>query len=113
MTGAKGWSRQEAMSGPVDNAGKRLMSFALERDVHDERLWMPIARATGALGNTSCLVGTPEQVARAVLEYYKLGIASVLIRGFDPFNDTVEFGRELIPRIKAGAEEIDRLRAAG
>jgi len=113
MTGAKGWSRQEAMSGPVDNAGKRLMGFALERDVHDERLWMPIARATGALGNTSCLVGTPEQVARAILEYYKLGIGSVLIRGFDPFNDTVEFGRELIPRIKAGAVEVDRLRVAG
>ena len=55
--GKKGWSRQEAMTGPVDNAGRRLMSFALESDVHDERLWMPIARATGALGNTSCLVG--------------------------------------------------------
>jgi alkanesulfonate monooxygenase len=108
MTGAKGWSRQETMSGPVDNAGKRLMGFALERDVHDERLWMPIARATGALGNTSCLVGTPEQVARSILEYYKLGIGSALIRGFDPFNDTIEFGRELIPRIKAGAVEVDR-----
>ena len=70
-----------------------------------------LARVTGALGNTSCLVGTPEQVARAILEYYKLGIGSVLVRGFDPFNDTVEFGRELIPRIKAGALEIDRLQA--
>jgi alkanesulfonate monooxygenase len=113
MSGAKGWSRQETMSGPVDNAGRRLMSFALEKDVHDERLWMPIARATGALGNTSCLVGTPEQVARAIVEYYKLGVDSFLIRGFDPFNDTVDFGRELIPRIKAGAAEIDRLQAAG
>ena len=113
MTGKKGWSRQEATSGPVDNAGKRLMSFALESDIHDERLWMPIARATGALGNTSCLVGTPEQVAQAILEYYRLGVGSFLIRGFDPFNDTVDFGRELIPRIKAGAAEIDRLQAAG
>jgi len=108
----KGWSRQEAMSGPVDNAGRRLMSFALERDVHDERLWMPIARATGALGNTSCLVGTAEQVAQAILNYYRLGVGSFLIRGFDPLNDTVDFGRELIPRIKAGAAEIDRLQAA-
>ena len=113
MTGKKGWSRQEATSGPVDNAGKRLMSFALESDIHDERLWMPIARATGALGNTSCLVGTPEQVAQAILEYYRLGVGSFLIRGFDPFNDTVEFGRELIPRVKAGAAEIDRFQAAG
>jgi alkanesulfonate monooxygenase len=113
MTGAKGWSRQEAASAPVDNAGRRLMGFALKSDIHDERLWMPIAKATGALGNTSCLVGTAEQVAKAILRYYRLGVGSFLIRGFDPFNDTVEFGRELIPRIKAGAVEIDRLPAAG
>jgi alkanesulfonate monooxygenase len=113
MTGKKGWSRQEATSGPVDNAGRRLMSFALESDIHDERLWMPIARATGALGNTSCLVGTAEQVAEAMLQYYRLGVDSFLIRGFDPFNDTVDFGRELIPRLKAGALELDRLKAAG
>jgi alkanesulfonate monooxygenase len=112
MTGKKGWSRQEAAAGPVDNAGKRLMEFAMEQDVHDERLWMPIARATGALGNTSCLVGTPEQVAQAILKYYTLGVDSFLIRGFDPLNDAVEFGRELIPRIKQGALEIDRRRAA-
>ncbi len=111
MTGKKGWSRQEAASGPVDNAGKRLMSFA-DQDIHDERLWMPIARVTGALGNTSCLVGTPEQVADSILKYYTLGVDSFLIRGFDPFNDTVEFGHELIPRIKAGAIAIDRQRAA-
>jgi len=111
MTGKKGWSRQEGAAGPVDNAGKRLMSFA-DQDIHDERLWMPIARVTGALGNTSCLVGTPEQVAEAILKYYVLGVDSFLIRGFDPFNDTVEFGRELIPRVKAGAVEIDRRRAA-
>src|ERR1700719_3792781 len=112
VSGNKGWSRQEAMAGPVDNAGRRLMSFALESDVHDERLWMPIARATGALGNTSCLVGTPEQVAQAMLEYYRLGVDSFLIRGFDPLNDAIEFGRELIPRIKSGALEMDGLRAA-
>jgi len=113
MSGKKGWSRQETMSGPVDNAGKRLMGFALERDVHDARLWMPIARVTGALGNTSCLVGTAQQVADAILEYYRLGVGSFLIRGFDPLNDTVDFGRELIPRIKAGAADINRLPAAG
>src|SRR5580692_6941537 len=28
----KGWTRQEAVSGPVDNAGRRLFGFALERD---------------------------------------------------------------------------------
>jgi alkanesulfonate monooxygenase len=47
-----------------------------------------------------------------MLAYYGLGVDSFLIRGFDPYNDTVEFGRELIPRLKAGALEIDRRRAA-
>lgn len=108
----RGWSRQEGTQDAVDNAGRRLMGFAAEKDVHDARLWMPITRATGALGNTSCLVGTPAQVADALLEYYKLGVGSFLIRGFDPANDTVEFGRELIPRIKAGALGLDRERAS-
>ena len=47
-----------------------------------------------------------EQVARALLEYYKLGVHSFLIRGFDPFEDAVDFGRELIPRLRAGAAEL-------
>jgi alkanesulfonate monooxygenase len=105
---ARGWSRQEASKEAVDNAGRRLMGFAAEKDVHDARLWMPITRATGALGNTSCLVGTPEQVAEAVLEYYKLGVGSFLMRGFDPAADIIEFGRELIPCIREGAARIDR-----
>ena len=117
--GKLGWSRQEAapvgtgqlkaqVRLPVDNAGRRQFAFAEERDVHDERLWMGITKATGALGNTSCLVGTAEQVADAMLAYYRLGIGSFLIRGFDPVADTTEFGRELIPRIKAGALAIDK-----
>jgi alkanesulfonate monooxygenase len=108
MTGKLGWARQEGARAPVDNAGRRQFAFAQEKDVHDERLWMGITKATGALGNTSCLVGTAEQVAEAILRYYRLGVASFLIRGFDPVADTTEFGRELIPRIKAGAIEIDK-----
>ena len=97
---------------PLDQSAKRMLEFAAQGETHDERLWMPIAEATGAMGNTSCLVGTPEQVARAMLEYYKLGIHSFLIRGFDPFEDTIDFGRELIPRLRAGAAELDRAKAA-
>ena len=111
MSGSLGWSRQEGEAGaraPVDNAGRRQFDFALQSDVHDSRLWMGITKATGALGNTSCLVGTAEQVADAILEYYKLGVGSFLIRGFDPVADTTAFGRELIPRIKAGALDIDK-----
>ena len=109
MAGAKGWARQENIGAPVDNAGKRIYDMALRQDVYDSCLWMGVAKATAALGNTSCLVGTPEQVADAIVEYYKIGVSSILIRGFDPFNDTLEFGQELIPRIRAGVAAVDEV----
>ena len=46
------------------------------------------------------LVGTPEVVAKALLEYYKPGATSLLIRGYDPRPDAVQYGAELIPRIR-------------
>jgi alkanesulfonate monooxygenase len=94
------------------HSAERLLSIAARGDVHDERLWMPVAAASAARGNTTCLVGTPEQVAEALLRYYRLGVHSFLIRGFDPVADATEFGRELIPRLRAGALAIDGERAA-
>jgi alkanesulfonate monooxygenase len=93
---------------PSNHSSERLLAFAARGDVHDERLWMGIARATGAPGNTSCLVGTPEQIAAAVLRYYRLGIHSFLLRGFENPEDTIAIGRDLIPLIRVGAAEIDR-----
>ena len=82
---------------------RRLLDFAAQGEVHDQRLWMPIAAATGAAGSTTCLVGTADQVAESLLAYYQAGCTTVLIRGFDPLEDTVEYGRELIPLLREGA----------
>jgi alkanesulfonate monooxygenase len=57
---------------------------------------------TGPVGNSSALVGAPEQVGRALMRYREVGVDTVLIRGFDPLGDVVDWGRELIPRIPAG-----------
>ena len=58
-------------------------------------------------GNSTALVGTPETVAKALLEYYKLGATSLLIRGYDPRPDAVQYGEELIPRIRELVAEDD------
>ena len=60
--------------------------------MHDARLYTPIAEATGAHGNTTALVGTPEQVAEALLAYVDIGVTTLLIRGFDPYDDAVAYG---------------------
>jgi alkanesulfonate monooxygenase len=79
----------------------RLLEAAAEADVHDERLWTRIAAITGAPGNSTALVGTPEQVAEALWRYVDLGCDTLLIRGFLPYDDCVEYGRELIPLLRA------------
>jgi alkanesulfonate monooxygenase len=86
---------------------KRLIEMSADKDVYDERLWMKVANLTGAAGNSTALVGTPEQVAEAMLRYYDLGVTTLLLKGFDPLADAIEFGKELLPAIRAGAEKRD------
>ena len=86
---------------------ERLLRAAEEREVHDSCLWMPLAQATGAQGNSTALVGTPDTVAKAMVEYYKLGATSLLIRGYDPRPDAVQYGEELIPRVRQLVAEHD------
>lgn len=89
---------------------KRLLQAAAEAEVHDTCLWTSLAAATGAPGNSTALVGTPETVARAMLEYYKLGATSLLIRGYDPRPDAVQYGEELIPRLRELVADYDAAR---
>jgi len=86
---------------------KRLLRAAAEAEVHDTCLWTSLAVATGAQGNSTALVGTPETVAKAMLEYYKLGATSLLIRGYDPRPDAVQYGEELIPRLRELVADYD------
>jgi alkanesulfonate monooxygenase len=90
---------------------QRLLAAAARGDVHDRCLWTPIAAATGARGNTTALVGSPETVAAALVDYYEAGATTLLIRGFDPLNDAVEYGRELLPLVHAEIARRDRLAA--
>jgi alkanesulfonate monooxygenase len=93
---------------PQAVGARRLVDFAREAEVHDKRLWTPIAAAMGGAGNTTALVGTPEQVAESLLDYHAIGCTTLLIRGFDPLNDALEYGRELIPLVRAEVARRDR-----
>jgi len=89
---------------------KRLIEMSAQSDVFDERLWMKIANLTGAAGNSTALVGTPEQVAAAMLSYYELGIGAFILKGFDPVPDAVDFGQRLLPLVRDGVAAFDSAR---
>ncbi|MDE1150114.1 MAG: LLM class flavin-dependent oxidoreductase [Azospirillaceae bacterium] len=82
---------------PPNAGSQRLLDAAGQGSRLDKRLWTGVAAATGAAGNSTSLVGTAEQVAEALRDYYDLGVTTFLIRGFDPYDDAVQYGRELIP----------------
>jgi alkanesulfonate monooxygenase len=85
---------------PRSEGSARLLQAAAQGERLDKRLWTGVAKVTGAGGNSTSLVGTPEQVADALLDYYDLGVTTFLIRGFDPLEDAIQYGRELIPLVR-------------
>jgi alkanesulfonate monooxygenase len=84
---------------PRSVGSARLLEAAAQGERLDKRLWTGVAKITGAGGNSTSLVGTADQVADALLDYYDLGITTFLIRGFDPLEDAIQYGRELIPLV--------------
>lgn len=85
---------------PQNEGSRRVLAAAAAGPRHDKRLFTAIAAETGAAGNSTALVGTPEQVADALLDYHDLGVRTFLIRGFDPLEDALQYGRALLPAFR-------------
>ena len=94
---------------PNDGARRLLKTASALRQ--DKRLWTGVAQITGAAGNSTGLVGTPEQVADALLDYYDIGIDHFLIRGFEPLDDAIGYGRDLIPLVRELVARRDERKA--
>jgi alkanesulfonate monooxygenase len=104
---------------PPNAGSQRLLETARAGYRADKRLWTGVAAIAGAQGNSTGLVGTPEQVADAMLDYYDLGIDHFLIRGFEPLKDAIDYGRELLPVVRDlvarrdAESDVERRSAAG
>ncbi|MBX6743501.1 MAG: LLM class flavin-dependent oxidoreductase [Acetobacteraceae bacterium] len=97
---------------PESIGSKRLLEAAAGGRVRDKRLWTEVAAAVGAGANTTALVGTAEQVAEALADYHALGVDTFLIRGFDPLEDAVQYGAELLPATRAAIAARGAVRVA-
>jgi alkanesulfonate monooxygenase len=91
---------------------QRLVALSQRGDVLDQRLWTAMAGVLGGRGNSTALVGTPEQVARSMLRYRALGVSHYILRGWDPIPDAVQYGRDLIPLLREMAAAEDRGRVS-
>lgn len=92
---------------------QRLLDAADKNDRHDRALWTAPAKATGAAGNSTALVGSPETVAQALLDYVDIGVTTLLIRGYDPLEDVVDWGHHLLPLVRQELAHRSRPAHAG
>ena len=102
-------SRRHSLTNPENTGSQRLIAIAEEGERFDRALWTPTAAATGGAGNSNALVGTPETVAQAILDYIDLGVDIISMRGYDLLQDAIDVGQQVIPIVR---EEVAKRDAA-
>jgi len=108
--GGKPLTRRHSLTAPQNTGSQRLLSIAAQGERYDRALWTATAAATGGAGNSNALVGTPETVAAALLDYYDLGVEILSARGYDLISDAIDFGRYVIPIVREEVAKRDARR---
>ncbi|CAJ2500660.1 Uu.00g035130.m01.CDS01 [Anthostomella pinea] len=98
---ANGTGKVPANAPAPQNVGsQRLLEIARRGEVQDRALWYPTVTATNARGASTALVGSPQTIADSILDYVDLGCELISIRGYDTFNDVVDYGRYILPKVR-------------
>jgi alkanesulfonate monooxygenase len=93
-------TRRRPVKNPENTGSQRLIAIAEEGERFDRALWTRTAAATGGAGNSNALVGTPETVAQAILDYIDLGVDIISMRGYDLLQDAIDVGQQVIPLVR-------------
>ncbi|HKS47347.1 MAG TPA: LLM class flavin-dependent oxidoreductase [Amycolatopsis sp.] len=102
-------SNGRAQAAKPENVGsQRLLAVAERGEVHDRALWTAPAAATNAAGSSTALVGSPETVAQALLDYVDIGCELLSIRGYDPLDDALDLGRYVLPLVREELAKRER-----
>ncbi|MEV0568809.1 LLM class flavin-dependent oxidoreductase [Dactylosporangium sp. NPDC050588] len=95
---------------PQNVGSQRALAFAERSELYDRALWTRTAAVTNAAGASTALVGSPETVAAAILDYVDHGASLVSIRGYDTLADAVDYGKHVLPLVR---QELAHRRETG
>jgi alkanesulfonate monooxygenase len=107
QAGGGALTRRRSIKNPENTGSQRLIAIAEEGERFDRALWTRTAAATGGAGNSNALVGTPETVAQAILDYIDLGVDIISMRGYDLLQDAVDVGQQVIPIVREEVAKRD------
>lgn len=109
--GRSAYGKQRHQTGAPQNVGsQRALAFAEKAELYDRALWTRTAAVTNGAGASTALVGSPETVAAAILDYVDRGADLVSIRGYDTLADAVDYGRSVLPLVR---QELAHREATG
>ena len=69
-----------------------------EQEWLTETLWTGAVRSHGAPAMS--LVGSPREIADALLEYGRAGVSHFILSGWPKLDEMIVFGREVLPLIR-------------
>jgi alkanesulfonate monooxygenase len=91
-----------------DSVGLSLTHELAETEWLAPWLWTGAVRSHGA--PAIALVGTPDEIASAVMEYKRIGVSQFIISGWPKLEEMIFFGREILPLIRSQEQEAERQR---
>ena len=72
-------------------------------------LWTGLVPHHGPVWTT--LLGTPADVAEAILEYKKIGVTQFIMSGWPELDEVVTFGRDVLPLVRQAEQSLEKHRA--
>jgi alkanesulfonate monooxygenase len=83
---------------PPNVGSQRLAALTQRGERFGKALWT--GTVTASSGASTSLVGTPETVAQALLDYIDIGVEIISLRAYDSLNDVFDYGRYIIPLVR-------------
>ena len=68
-------------------------------------LWTGLVPYFGPVWTT--LLGTPQDLAKAILEYERIGVTQFIMSGWPELDEVVTFGQKVLPLIREGEQQQD------
>lgn len=103
--GGEGWVREVFVRGSDSESIRD--AFARASDAAN---WPTPWLWTGAVASRGpsavCLVGTPDEIADAILEYRRVGVSQIILSGWGNHEAVTCFGQEILPRVRRLEREL-------
>lgn len=95
---------QSAFVAGSDSVSMKNLHRMAEDEWVSPYLWMGAVRTHGPAAMT--LVGSPDDLATALLEYKKVGVTQFILSGWPKLKEMTYFGTEVIPRIREREQSV-------